>query len=106
MEPNEITTNLSEIDEKKRPVTGAFTYVLKDPETLFEQLLHALDTGEEETFSTEAEVVSKDASGNLSPDTEIFKVSFTTKAKWGLMGKVEHPDQGAFRFYLEFLRDA
>ena len=107
-EPEPITIELSELDPQGKPVASVSRYSLAEPQFLFFKLtkaLDALDAESEQIFEGEEQVESVDTITGEKV-TEFYSVRFTRQRGWGLMGKVTHPTEGVFRFYLSFLADA
>jgi len=101
--PLPITINLTELNDRGKPVDSKGTlYALQDPQKLFAELVQALDSEQEEDFTTEATIKVTD---NEATTFEVHAIRFTRHASWGLQGKVTHPTEGDFRFYSEFVSD-
>ena len=106
---HQITKALVSVLPNGKEIKETTHYELQDPQTLARELLDALNIQSEDSFTTEAIVLSFDTDEpetSRQIDKEIFRVSFVPHSSWGLKGKVTHPQEGDFRFYLEFIRDA
>lgn len=103
--PEPITIELTELDPQGKPVVSASRYSLAEPQFLFLRLVKSLDEGSENSFESEEQVESVDTV-TAEKVTEFYTVRFTRQRGWGLMGKLTHPTEGVFRFYLSFLADA
>ena len=103
--PEPITVELTELDPQGKPVHSTSRYSLAEPQFLFLKLTKALDAESEQTFISEEQVESVDTVTGEKV-TEFYTVRFTRQRGWGLMGKLTHPTEGVFRFYLSFLADA
>jgi len=103
--PEPITTELSELDPQGKPFESKSQYLLAEPQVLLAELVQALNDESEQGFETEAQVNSVDTSTGEKTQ-EFYSVRFTRNRGWGLMGKLTHPTEGVFRFYLDFLEDS
>ena len=103
--PEPITIELTELDPQGKPIESTSQYLLVEPQVLFAELMQALNDESEQGFETETQVNSIDTSTGEKTQ-EFYSVRFTRNRGWGLMGKVTHPTEGVFRFYLDFLADA
>ena len=100
----QITVELTELDPQGKPLVSTSRYSLAEPTFLFHKLIKALHEETEQNFESEEQVESIDTSTGEKV-TEFYSVRFTRQRGWGLMGKVTHPTEGVFRFYLSFLAD-
>jgi hypothetical protein len=103
--PEPITVELSELDQQGKPIESSTRYLLAEPQVLFAELVQSLNEESEQSFETETQVNSKDTITGEKTE-EFYLVRFTRNRGWGLMGKLNHPTEGVFRFYLDFLVDA
>lgn len=101
--PLPITLTLSELNDRGKPVESKGTlYTLQDPQKLYAELVQALDSEQEEDFTTEATIKVIDSD---STTFEVHAIRFIRSASWGLQGKITHPTEGDFRFYSKFTSD-
>jgi len=104
MENEKITIELTELDEKGKPFKSKTKYLLVNAQDLFSELVQALDFEQEQGFEIETKVNAFDTETGETIE-EFYLVRFTRNRGWGLMGKMTHPKEGVFRFYLDFLTD-
>ena len=99
-----MNPKLTSVHSNGKPVLNEKTvYILENPSLLEQLASQSLDNNEEETFSEEVMVVSKD---DQSTHREIYCATFTRHASWGLKGEIETVKHGKFALWLEFCRDA
>ena len=100
-----MNKTLSPVMSGRDAKDDGIVYQIEDPSGLAWLAQKALDAGEEDSWATEAVILSNDALDGSYQDRELYAVRFKAHASWGLKGQVV-TSHGKFNLYFEFCRDA